>query len=107
MMSQNLDYSSQLVSPEEQMALSTPPASLYNETHTSFHLLHFNPRIRNELDQTTPEVFPKTADFPASNHKPRIENPLILYVCDTAFLARSNIEAVNKKRGFRSHQHFS
>lgn len=35
-MSQNLDCSSQLVSPEEKLTFSTPPAFLYNETPTSF-----------------------------------------------------------------------
>lgn len=39
-MSQNLDCSSQLVSPEEKLTFSTPPAFLYNETPTSF-LSHF------------------------------------------------------------------
>lgn len=74
-MSQNLDCSSQLVSPEEQMTLCTSPASLYNETPTSFHFLHSNPRSYNELDQTTLEVFPKTADFPASNHSQEFKAP--------------------------------
>lgn len=76
-MSQNLDCSSQLVSPEEKLTFSTPPAFLYNETPISFlsHLSHSNPKSYNELDQTTLEVFPKLAYFPASNHSQELKVP--------------------------------